>query len=60
MAKKQVSEKEFVNPFTPGVNYKIFLEAIPEGVTVEEYCAGNLSAEQIEWLVNDLKHYTNK
>lgn len=60
MAKKKVEITEFVNPFDKGVNYKTFLDAIPEGVSVEEYCEGKLTAEQIEWLVNDLKHFKNK
>jgi len=49
----------FANPFTPGINYKMFLDAIPENVSVKDYCKGNLSDEQIEWLENDLSHYTN-
>lgn len=54
MAKKQI---EFVNPFTPGVSYAQFLESIPEGTSVAEYCKGKITEEQIEWLINDLKHY---
>lgn len=56
---KQETQSGFVNPFEPGVNYKIFLEAVGDK-TVEDYCKGNLTKEQIEWLVNDLKHYKNK
>jgi len=57
MAKKHNSENEFLNPFGIGVNYKMFLEAIPKGTTVKEYCEGNLTNEQIDWLENDLTHY---
>lgn len=56
MAKKQIAEG-FVNPFSEGVNYKHFTDAIPEGMSVEDYCKGNLTAEQIDFLVEDLKHY---
>lgn len=48
--------KEFVNPFEVGVNYKVFLDAVGS-VKVEDYCKGKLTDEQIEFLVNDLKHY---
>lgn len=51
-------KKGFVNPFEVGVNYEQFLKAIPEKTSVEDYCKGNLTAEQIEWLVNDLSHFT--
>lgn len=47
----------FVNPFEAGINYKTFLEAIPEKTSVKDYCKGNLTDEQIEWLENDLSHY---
>jgi len=61
MAKKQVTEStEFVNPYAEGVNYKTFLEAIPSGMSVEDYCKDQLTTEQIEWLVNDLTNYKNK
>lgn len=50
---------EFVNPFETGVNYKDFLESIPKGITVEKYCKGKLTDEQIEFLKQDLKHYKN-
>lgn len=56
MAKKETKEGEFVNPFAPGVSYKQFVEALGEK-KVKEYCEGKLTAEQIEWLENDLKHY---
>lgn len=57
MAKKHNSENGFLSPFGTGVNYKMFLEAIPKGTTVKEYCKGNLTTEQIDWLENDLNHY---
>jgi hypothetical protein len=58
MAKKETN-KEFINPFDQGVNYKTFLDAVGE-TSVEDYCKGNLTKEQIEWLIEDLKHYKNK
>ena len=57
MAKKHNSENEFLNPFGIGVNYKMFLEAIPKGTTVKEYCEGNLKKKKIDWIENDLTHY---
>lgn len=62
MAKKNNNTEKvgFVNPFEAGVNYEQFLNAIPEGVTVEDYCKGNLEQSQIDWLIEDLKHFTNK
>jgi hypothetical protein len=50
---------EFLNPFDSGVNYKDFLESIPKGSTVEKHCKDKLTDEQIEFLINDLKHYKN-
>jgi hypothetical protein len=46
----------FLNPFHEGVNYDHFLAALGKK-TVDEYCAGKLKPEQIEWLKNDLSHY---
>jgi len=57
MAKKDIG---FVNPFDTGVNYDDFLASIPKDMTIEKYCEGNLDAEQIAWLVEDLKHYNKK
>jgi hypothetical protein len=61
MAKKenQNESKEFVNPFEKGVNYKVFLDAVGE-MNVEDYCKEHLTKEQIEFLVEDLKHYKQK
>lgn len=52
--------KEVVNPFDNGVNYDTFLATIPKGVKVEEYLKDTCTAEQIEWLIEDLKHYNKK
>lgn len=57
---KENTNTEFVNPFSEGVNYKDFLGAIPKGVTVENYCKEKLTKDQINWLVEDIKYYTNK
>lgn len=46
----------FCNPFEVGVNYDMFLKALGTK-TVKIYCKGKLTDEQIEWLINDLKHY---
>jgi hypothetical protein len=58
MAKKKIESKEtgFVNPFANGVNYKMFLEAVGKS-TVADYCKNNLTEDEVEFLINDLKHY---
>lgn len=58
MAKVTLDTKEtfFVNPFHFGINYDMFLDAM-KGKNAKEYCKGNLTDDQIEWLENDLKHY---
>lgn len=57
MAKSEKQTSEFLNPFDKGVNYKMFLDAIPSGTTVKDFCKGHLTEEQINWLEEDLKHY---
>ena len=47
---------KFLNPFDSGVTYVDFLASVPKGKSVEDYCKGNLEAEQIEWLLKDLEH----
>lgn len=46
----------FCNPFEAGVNYEMFVKALGTK-SVKTYCKGKLTDEQIEWLINDLKHY---
>lgn len=58
MAKDKVTE-DFLNPFEAGVNYKDFLASIPDGKTVEQHCKGKITDEQLEFLLQDLKHYSN-
>lgn len=58
MAKNKVTE-DFLNPFYAGVNYKDFLASIPEGKTVEQHCKGKITDEQLEFLLQDLEHYSN-
>lgn len=48
---------EFVNPFKPGVSYDKFIEA-KGNLSIKEYSKDHLTSEQIEWLENDLQHYT--
>jgi len=55
-----MAKADFINPFDGGVSYPDFLEAVGKK-TVEEYCKGKLTDEQIKWLLNDLEHFnTNK
>ena len=46
--------KSFLNPFTVGVNYTQFLDAVGSK-SVAEYCKGKLTNSQIKWLENDIK-----
>ena len=46
----------FCNPFETGINYDMFLKALGTK-TVKIYCKGKLTEDQIEWLIEDLKHY---
>jgi hypothetical protein len=46
--------KPFLNPFTEGVNYTQFLEAVGNK-SVAEYCTGKLTNSQIKWLEKDIK-----
>jgi len=59
MKKSKVEILEYVNPFDIGVNYDMVLASIPKGVTIENHFKNKLKKEQIDWLVNDLKHYKN-
>ena len=54
MAKKETIE--FLNPFNNGVNYKMFLDAMGS-IKLEDYCKEHLTKEQIDFLIEDLKHY---
>lgn len=59
MAKLNTKQENKVNPFESGIDYKMFLEALGSN-KVEEYLKDTCTKEQIEWLIEDLKHYTNK
>lgn len=50
---------EFVNPFTEGVTYDMFNDALGKK-SVEEYCKGELEAEQIAWISIEINHYRKK
>lgn len=51
-AKKQ--NTDFINPFETGVSYLDFKNAIPKGKTIKEYCEGNLSEEETQWIENEI------
>lgn len=59
MAKLNTKSEAVINPFESGVNYKMFLDALSSN-KVEDYLKDTCTKEQIEWLIEDLKHYTNK
>lgn len=55
MAKKE--SKEFLNPFDFGVNYEMFLDSIPDGISIEKHLEGKITEEQMTFLLNDLEIY---
>ena len=57
MAKKKESIEGFVNPFKDGVSYDDLLDAIPNGVSVEDYLKDELSENEIEIITAELKIY---
>lgn len=57
MAEPKVNKTNpFVNPFEQGVTYEMFLAAMDK-TSIEEFCKGHLTDEQINWLKEDLTHY---
>lgn len=57
--KPKQENKEFVNPFTIGITYADFIEALGTE-SIKDYCKDNLSGEQIEWLEIEINNYKNK
>lgn len=57
-AAKAIDTADFVNPFSPGVNYEQFMAAIPSGTSIREYCLnGGVPEEYVTWLEGDIKIY---
>jgi hypothetical protein len=52
--------KIILNAFDDNVNYKMFLESLPEGIDVELHIIENYTEEQADFLINDLKIYKNQ
>ncbi len=61
MARRKPKAKQvegFVNPFTPGVSYDDFNEAVEaSGKTVDEYCEDDLTQDQLDYLKMELKSH---
>lgn len=53
---KVIAKSVFLNPFNKGVSYAEFLASIPKGKTIEEYCNKQITKEELEFLIEDLKH----
>jgi hypothetical protein len=43
----------FINPFTEGVTYAEFIEALGKK-SIEDYCKGKLSNDEIEYLKKEI------
>jgi len=59
MKKQDITEAkfDFVNPFDNGVTYEQFLKA--KGIeSIEDYCKGKLTYEQIEFLKTEINLIT--
>lgn len=56
---KETTQATFVSPFTHGLTYEEFLAGIPKGVTVREYCKGNLEDSEIEWIEAEINIFKN-
>ena len=54
---KPKAKDGFLNPFTAGVTYSDFVNSIPKGKTVEEYCKGKLSKNEINWISEEVEHF---
>jgi hypothetical protein len=59
MAKDLKEVKNILNPFDKGVNYSMFLESLGS-TKIEDYAKENLTKEQSDFLIEDLKHYKQK
>lgn len=62
MAKqKEDKQTEFVNPFTPNLTYKHWLQMIPKDVNVKEYLTnGGLTDSEVTHILNELELINNK
>lgn len=48
------------NPFNEGVTYEAFLKNITGKATVKSFLSkGKYSKEQIDWIVEEIKHFKN-
>lgn len=54
-----MENKKFINPFDAGVTYKDFIKAMGD-VSLQEYCKGKLTDEQIAFLKTELSILKNK
>ena len=54
---KPKAKDGFLNPFTDGVTYADFVDAIPSGKTVAEYCSGKLTKDEINWVSEEVEHF---
>jgi len=51
------ASSKFLNPFNEGVTYADFVNAIPEDQTVAEYCSGELTKDEINWISEEVEHF---
>lgn len=56
---KEIKENGFLNPYSEGVSYADFLEAVGKDKKVEEYLNKKVSAIELETLNVELNKYKN-
>lgn len=57
---KEIKEG-FLNPFGEKTSYKEFLEQVEKSKkSIAEYCKGKITADQIDWLENELSIINKK
>lgn len=56
---EEEKEVKFLNPFDKGVTYAEFQKALGKK-SIAEYCKGKITADQIDWLENELSIFNKK
>lgn len=57
--KKEIKKESFYNPLEKGTDYESFLKQKGDQ-TIEEYCKGNLTDEEIDYIKREIKLLNQK